>query len=307
MPRITRWMTLLLVAALAVALSGCSSEQDAAETGGTTAAEQTAGPALWRIADEDTTIHLFGTFHLLPESVEWFDGPIAAALGDSDALVTELGTDAATQAKAIQVLDGASKLPPGERLRDLLNGEQRALYESAMSKIGAPVAAFDDREPWFAGVALSALLAQGQGFDPSSGAEAVLEREAGAQMQREALETPEFQTKLFDSLPQQAQIRLLVETVRTADDFEPLLDRMLTAWVEGDEQEIADLLNESVTESGLMDALLYRRNRAWAEWIDKRMDTPGTVFVAVGAGHLAGDQSVQDVLAERDITTTRIQ
>lgn len=31
--------------------------------------------------------------------------------------------------------------------------------------------------------------------------------------------------------------------------------------------------------------------------IDKRLDKPGTVFVAVGAGHLAGKDSVQDQLA----------
>ena len=50
-----------------------------------------------------------------------------------------------------------------------------------------------------------------------------------------------------------------------------------------------------------------QRNANWAEWIDTRLDTPGTVFVAVGAGHLAGTKSVQDYLAAKDIAVTRVK
>ena len=37
------------------------------------------------------------------------------------------------------------------------------------------------------------------------------------------------------------------------------------------------------------------------------MAQTGTVFVAVGAGHLAGAKSVQDYLKERGLKVTRIQ
>ena len=57
----------------------------------------------------------------------------------------------------------------------------------------------------------------------------------------------------------------------------------------------------------LAEALLYARNDRWAEWIDTRMDSPGTVFVAVGAGHLAGAKSVQDYLTARGFTVDRVQ
>ena len=49
------------------------------------------------------------------------------------------------------------------------------------------------------------------------------------------------------------------------------------------------------------------RNARWADWIAKRMDQPGTVFIAVGAGHLAGDHSVQTLLAKKHLTVTRIK
>ena len=66
-------------------------------------------------------------------------------------------------------------------------------------------------------------------------------------------------------------------------------------------------MNRSLTDPALAKALLYDRNANWAECIDERLDTPGTVFIAVGAGHLAGEKSVQDYLAGRDIAVTRIQ
>jgi uncharacterized protein YbaP (TraB family) len=53
--------------------------------------------------------------------------------------------------------------------------------------------------------------------------------------------------------------------------------------------------------------LLADRNARWAAWIDTRLEKPGIVFVAVGAGHLAGKDSVQSYLAERKIKATRIE
>jgi uncharacterized protein YbaP (TraB family) len=42
-------------------------------------------------------------------------------------------------------------------------------------------------------------------------------------------------------------------------------------------------------------------------WIKQRLTKPGKVFIAVGAGHLAGRGSVQEQLAKQGITATRVQ
>ena len=60
-------------------------------------------------------------------------------------------------------------------------------------------------------------------------------------------------------------------------------------------------------DTALMERLLWQRNRAWADWMAKRLDTPGTVFVAVGAGHLAGPRSVQADLAAKGLRVRRVQ
>jgi uncharacterized protein YbaP (TraB family) len=58
--------------------------------------------------------------------------------------------------------------------------------------------------------------------------------------------------------------------------------------------------------AALHKALLTDRNAKWAEWIEKRMEKPGVVFVGVGAGHLGGNESVQHVLARHGIKAKRV-
>ena len=86
-----------------------------------------------------------------------------------------------------------------------------------------------------------------------------------------------------------------------------MLDRMVAEWVKGDADALAAVMNEGMTDPAVAEALLYSRNANWAEWIDTRLDTPGTVFIAVGAGHLAGPKNVQDLLAQKGITTSRVK
>ena len=83
---------------------------------------------------------------------------------------------------------------------------------------------------------------------------------------------------------------------------------MMSAWASGDIDALAALMNEAMKETPeLGRILLTERNARWAEWIDTRLDSPGTTFVAVGAGHLGGDESVQAMLAKRGIETTRVE
>ena len=71
---------------------------------------------------------------------------------------------------------------------------------------------------------------------------------------------------------------------------------------------IAKSFNADLGEAPeLMDALLARRNANWANWVKGRLDKPGTVMVAVGAGHLAGDKSVVKMLEKQGLKVTRVQ
>ena len=205
-----------------------------------------------------------------------------------------------------QLSAARGSLPAGTTLRSLLTPEQTTAYEAALAKIGVPPEAFDAYKPWATGLALTFVPLMQQGYTPGAGVEKVLLSKIGDKPQG-ALETAEFQIDIFDTMPQAAQVTFLMEAVEGMDGVKAMLDRMVTEWAEGDADELAVIMNEGMEDPAVADALLYKRNANWAEWIDNRLDTPGSVFIAVGAGHLAGGKSVQDYLAERSIAVDRVK
>lgn len=305
-------LTGIATLALAIGAGGCAQTQSTptpvASAQVPASTMEMGGPALWKVADEDTTIYVFGTVHTLPDDVEWYTGPVKTALDESETLVTEIDLTPEGMAQIPALVQQIAILREGTTVRSLMDDEERATYEAALNDLGIRANAFDQLEPWFAALQLSNLAYTRGGFDPNNGTESVLERTIGDTMGRDALESVESQFAIFDELPQDAQVDYLVETAEQIEEVTPFLQKLVAEWAEGDVQELGDLMNEAMeADPVLADRLLYARNANWAMWIDERLDSPGTIFMAVGAGHMAGNQKLQDKLAERGIEMTRIQ
>jgi uncharacterized protein YbaP (TraB family) len=263
-------------------------------------------PALWKVQDEDTTIWLFGTVHMLPPGKDWLTGPIAQAVDGSAELVTEVADRSGADTQA--ALLNRAMLPPRQTLRGLLPPKPRATYEAFMKRHALPVAAFDRYKPWYAAVVLSSLPLLREGYSAKHGVEAALEQRAAVRPHG-GLETADQQLALLDGLPRGVQLRYLAEVISEYDMIPTEVEKMALAWGTGDAEGLARMINEDDGKDDplLTEVLILRRNRAWADWVRQRLNQPGTVFVAVGAGHLAGPGSVQDVLAKSGIAAVRVQ
>lgn len=265
-------------------------------------------PALWAVKDADTTVYLFGTVHVLKPGLSWFDGAVQKAFDKSDELVLELvlPDDQAEVAKATlpMAMDQSGKPLPQK-----LDPETLAAYQATLTGLGLPANAFDAFEPWFAGVTLSVLPLTKHGYDPNQGVEKQLTAKAKAGAKPiSGFETLTEQLGFFDTLPEVEQVSFLKSVVKDIEKLGPQLDKMVLLWGKGDPDGLAVTMNESMEATPeLAKTLLFDRNARWADQIKTRMDKPGTVFVAVGAGHLAGEKSVQDYLAERGLKAQRIQ
>jgi uncharacterized protein YbaP (TraB family) len=273
----------------------------------TVAAVVHAKPALWVVKDKDTTIYLFGTIHLLRPGISWFEGPIEKAFDASNELVLEIAdqSDPAIQARIVQkALD-----PAGPPLTQKLPEAVRPKFTQLLADYRLPAAVIDRTKPWFAAVTLTSAPLQKLGYDASQGVESRLRSFADvAKKPVIGLETTEEQIGFFDDLPSDLQISMLVETINEQNDVEGTLARMIDAWVAGDPERLAETMNKSMEDDrALQQRLLYDRNERWADWIKARLDKPGTVFLAVGAGHLAGKGSVQDALKVRKIKAKRVK
>jgi uncharacterized protein YbaP (TraB family) len=293
----------IIAALLALLLAACAP----APTG--IAAAPVAKPALWKLADEDTTIWLFGTIHVLPPGYRWRDATLDKAFAGSDALVLETVLDRADPAKMSGLLLGLGTKPGLPPLADRVSPQRRATLESIIQRSKLPRPFLDGLETWTAALMLVGVTLDDLGLNGSPGVEPQLEDMfRAAKKPVEGLETPEQQLGYFDKLPEEAQREFLETLLDDPDKARVEFDKMLAAWSRGDEAAIAATFDDDLQISPhLREVLLRARNAAWADWLAKRLDKPGTVLVAVGAGHLAGGLSVQTMLAAKGLKVERVQ
>ena len=277
----------------------------------TTAAEARAGrgPALWQVSDKDTTIYLFGTIHLLPRDSRWRTPKLDKALDKSETLVLETLIDTSNPQQLAGVMAAmgfSSGLPP---IASRIDAAKRPQLEAAIARTKIPRQMFDRMESWAAAFTLIGVQFQTLGVEGEQGVEAVLRKSFAASGKRvDQLETNQEQLSFFDRLPESAQRQLLEGAIENPQAVRTQFDGMLKSWLTGDVESIGQTFNRDLQSSPeLKAALLTRRNYNWSQWIERRMAQPGTVMVAVGAGHLAGNDSVQRYLQSRGYKVKRLQ
>jgi uncharacterized protein YbaP (TraB family) len=287
-------------------LAAVPSVAQTAATPAPAAATTDADPALWVVRDADTTIYLFGTVHALQPNLTWFDEAIAEAFAAS----SELRIEALVPENPAEL--GAVVIPlatnsPGT-LTSRMAEAQRNDYTRLAEQAGLPWQQLEQFEGWFVGLQLAQGLLQRSGMNPENGADNVLRAAATRRgITISAFETAEEQIRMLDSVPESEQVLGIVEMLRDLPAATALLGRISAAWTAGDPQTTGDIITTTRTMAPEMHRIIFiDRNRRWAENIAERMAQPGTVFVAVGAGHLAGEGSVQDFLTQRGLTVTRI-
>jgi uncharacterized protein len=267
-----------------------------------------AQPALWAVKDADTTIYLFGTVHLLPHDTDWRFPALDQSLADSQVLYVEITDDDQANMTALVLRHGIDTAHP---LSELLTPFDRGRLERAARLANVPggVAALNIMRPWLAALTLTVAPLTKAGLDPAEG----VDRQLRAAMEKagkpvRGLETAEQQIRFLADMPQSMQLAMLRATLRDTDRATVDLKAIIEAWKHGDEQALARLENDLLhrEEPQLYQRLLVERNRAWAKQIASMLEQPGRVFVAVGAAHLAGPDSVQAQLARDGIETDRL-
>jgi uncharacterized protein YbaP (TraB family) len=240
------------------------------------------GPAMFVVRDADTTVFIFGTFHALDGHSDWFDRAVKSAFESSGELVLET-----------VIPEGPVEIRP-----TALTGRPLSVTPSAS---------------FLATTRLAINAGRAQGMQVNNGADNVLRHAADAVGKPvEGLETLELQLNMFTRMPPSstADTRKAGETVddgAAIDSLSRTMAEMQSAWKHGDQRVFVRMLTQlEATSPDAYRMMFTERNARWADWIAGRMQTPGTIFVAVGAGHLAGKDSLLVRLAEQGIPSTRL-
>ena len=240
-----------------------------------------AAPAMFVVRDADTTVYIFGTFHALDGQTRWFSDNVRNAFEQSNELVLE--TVIPEQPQMVHAAPGFR--PPSV----------------------TPSASF------LATTRMAINAGRSQGMQVGNGADMVLRHVAEAQGKPvEGLETLQFQLDMFNRMPATSAPAPQARPGQPAggtqmEGLSKAMAEMQAAWKRGDHTVFVRMLDQlRATSPDTYRMMFTERNDRWADWIRARMQTPGTVFVAVGAGHLAGQDSLLVRLAERGIPSHRV-
>ncbi|WP_312688068.1 TraB/GumN family protein [Brevundimonas nasdae] len=296
--------------ALFFAISGAPGQalaQDAAPAAAHPAI-QGQGPALWVVKDADSTLYLFGSIHVLRPTTGWASPRVTQAFDSASDIWFEI-SNPDDQAAIIPLIQQHG-LSPQTPLSSRLTPEEVAELDEAAKAIGASAAQMDIMKPWLAALSLSVAPLVKAGYDPKSGVEMALKARAEAAGKPiHGFETLDKQIGMLANLPDDTQLAFLRETLKNYDEATTMLDTMVSAWAQGD---VATLDRVAVQEMKsdspeLYKVLLVERNTDWANQIQTLLQGSGTAFIAVGAAHLAGEDSVQAILKSRGVTVEPVQ
>ena len=281
MQRLTRFLALVLVSLLC-------------------ATPAWAKPLLWSVHQGDTTLYLFGTVHLLPNDTDWMSDKLRQAMTQSQRLSIELIDDDPATMQALVFKYGLDLEHP---LSSKLAGRDLDRLRQAVvaAKIPNGMNTIDRMQPWLAALTLTIAPLTQAGLDPADGVDKQLKArftEAGKPV--DGLETAEQQLRIFATLPNSLQLDMLRETFDEVQSGPEKLRELVDAWKRGDTEAIAKLESSDIKKESpeLYRRLIVDRNKAWAAKLAERLRRPGggTALIAVGAGHLAGPDSLQHQL-----------
>lgn len=266
-----------------------------------------ARPALWVVRDADTTIYLLGTVHALRPTVQWRNAQIDQALAASQALWLEI--EDVDDPAAMQPLVQQLGVDQTRTLSSRLNDEDRALLAQTSAALGMPAQALEPMRPWLAGMTLTVAPLIRAGYDPTRGVDRLIKEAAVARgLPVHGFETVEQQMRFFADLPEDQQIAFLHQALEDYAEGPAVIDRLADAWARGDVPTIETIMVREMRDRSpsLYQLLLVQRNQAFAARIREMLAEHGnTVFIAVGAGHLAGADSVQAQLARLGVRAER--
>lgn len=266
-----------------------------------------AGPALWVVRDADSTLYLFGTVHVLRPTTAWGSDHVDAAFDSASRLILEV-SNPDDQAAAMPLIQQYG-ISPETPLSSLLTADELESLDVAARTMGLSAAQLDPMRPWLVALTLSVAPLTRAGYDPQSGVDLLLKARAEAAGKPvTGFETIDEQIRILAGFPEAGQLDFLRSTLEDFEDATVELDRLVSAWAGGDVEAIETIGVEPMRDASelMYQSLLVNRNANWAGQIETLLEGSGTVFIAVGAAHLAGEDSVQSILAARGVMVERV-
>lgn len=297
---LTRWLILPLL----LLVQACGSFPSMAAWDG----PKQGTPALWHVRGPEGEAWLFGGIHALPADIKWISPRMKKAMDASDRLVLEV-VGLEDSAEITRIFQQMGNSPDQPSLAERLPPDLRDAGEKLRAKGRLNPSRFETLESWAAAITLAGAATADLDMVREAGVERVLAKRYRKRDKAViGLETPARQFTYFDQLPEDDQRAMLVSVIADADNAPSAYRDMVTGWLTGDVGRLEKAANSGLLQRPqIREQILVRRNRDWSDQIADMLKLGARPFVAVGAAHLAGPDSVQALLEARGYTVTRLQ
>jgi uncharacterized protein len=276
------------------------------------ASAQEAASLLWEARAGGKTVYLFGTIHVGKADMYPLPKHVETAFNASKALALEADV---TDMQAVQAAMPLGMLPAGRTLESELPAEFAQPLQRAAGASGIPIEALRPMKPFLAMLALASLQYGKLGYVPQLGLDHhFAQRAKSAATPIIALESFEAQLRMMDGLSkplQQAMLKMTLDDIASGK-VAPMVNSLVAAWRRGDAIALYELLT---SESKRLPAplaaefnqkFLTGRNRQMLAGVEKALARTDTLFVAVGALHLIGPGSLNELLEKADYSLKRV-
>ncbi|MFQ2519316.1 TraB/GumN family protein [Aeromonas caviae] len=258
-----------------------------------------ADPAFYRINKGNEQHWLLGSIHAGKPSLYPLPDPVERAWQQSRALVMEVDMTHISQ-EQWQEMGAITRLVDGKTLKDhlpidlyrrtLIAAGQNGLNESMLAPL----------RPWFAAITLTQAALERTGYRGEYGVDQHFAKRANdGGKPIVGLETLLEQLGYLASVGDN-QTLMLESTLDELPDIQQGFDAVMTAWQNGDEATLINLLREEMAppklQAWLEQTLLAERNR---NWVKKWPSLPNESFIVVGALHLYGEHGLLALLEQQ--------
>lgn len=252
---------------------------------------------MWKVTSPTNTVYLFGSIHVGDSSLYPLPKPVESAFAASKVLAVEFNVKTVNMLQMAKLMQEYGMYPGGETLSQHLPKETSAALDQFCSKNGVPRMMLDRAKPWVAAITVIAFASKAAGEDPEQGIDMHFLNEVKEPQRIDEMESADFQMSVLSSASEQEQEEMLAASLKQADKFKDLLQKIQQAYISGDTGSFEKLVMEE--ESGpksLMKKLLDDRNVTMAQRVEQYLKGKDQSFVVVGAGHIVGDKGIVKLL-----------
>lgn len=259
-----------------------------------TTAPMLAQSAVWKVTRDGRTLFVGGTLHLLRPADFPLPSEFDRAFAESAVVYFETDITRAKSPEMQQVIEKHAAFTDGRTIDKVLKPATWEAVQSYCSKNGLSADQLKQFKPWFFVIMIGVLELQkigvaGAGVDDHFHAKA---KEAGKKMG--GLETFEQQVAFITQMGAGHEDEFVANTLEDLDDISRIFKDVVAAWRAGKMEKLDQLLLADMRKKfpTVYKELLVQRNDDWVPKLLDMLKSPETEYVLVGAGHLAGPDSL---------------